>query len=52
MMDGEYSLPASVLLGVPQLGNGFRTIDVSYLYSEQVSSPLRLFADNCLLFTI
>ena len=53
-MDGECSLPASVLSGVPQgtvLGPLMFLIYINDI-SEQVSSPLRLFADDCLLYRV
>ena len=53
-MDGEYSLSASVLLGVPQgtvLGPLMFPFYINDI-SEQTSSPLCLFADDCLLYRV
>jgi len=50
--DGECSLTAPVLSGVPQgavLGPLMFLIYINNI-SEQVSSPLGLFADDCLLY--
>ena len=54
VMDGDSSLPATVLSGVPQgtvLGPLIFLIYINYI-SEQVSSQIRLFADDCLLYRV
>ena len=54
LLDGECSLPASVLSGVPQgtvLGPLMFLIYINDI-SEQVSSPLHLFTDDCLLYRV
>ena len=48
-MDGDISQEAPVLLGVPQ-GTVLAPCYSSYLLTtENVSSPIRLFADDCLI---
>jgi len=54
VLDGEYSLPAPVLSGVPQgtvLGPLMFLIYINDI-SEQASSPLHFFADDCLLYRV